>query len=217
MPFVVATKSIGVSKMTTLGICVHVTAFQILVLLSVLNIHNILWTGWCAGASLLVLLCLCYGRNIRGFAIGISTIVFVGIVYAVVNWLRWNAMLSQVRIPPVLIVSQVVLTLCSLVAMSSSHLGPTKVRTSRYHIRDLLAYTAIVAIVIALFRDPASFAQTAYSVLAATIAQLSVIVVLVRAWRQYKYSGQTNDEQRYAHEALDRPVLTCVESTAPAR
>lgn len=181
--------------MATLGICVHVTAFQILVLVTVLNIQNILWTGWCAGASSLVLLCLCYGRNVRGFAIGISTIVFVGFVYAIINWLRWNAMLSAVRIPPVLLVSQVALTLCSLVAMSPSRVRLENVRSNRYHIRDLLVYTAIVAMVVALFRFPLSFAQTVYSVLAAAIAQISVIIVLVRAWQQYKHPAKANDEQ----------------------
>lgn len=182
--------------MPTLGICVHVTAFQILVLISLLNIHNILWTGWCAGASSLVLICLCYGRNIRGFSIGIFTIVFVGFIYAIINWLRWNAPLSAVRIPPVLIVSQVALTLCSLVAMSPCRARLENVRSNRYHIRDLLAYTAIVAMVVALFRFPASFAETAYSILAAAIAQISVIVVLVRAWQQHKHPAKNNDEQR---------------------
>lgn len=216
MLFVVATNSTGVRKMTTFGICFHVTAFQILVLLTVLNIQNILWTGWCAGASSLILICMCYGRNIRGFAIGISTIVFVGFIYAIINWLRWNAMLSAVRIPPVLLVSQVVLTLCSLVAMSPSGVRLENVRSHRYHIRDLFAYTAIVAIVVALFRFPASFAQTAYSVLAVAIAQISVVVVLARAWQQYKHFAKTNDGQRGC-TSVAVPVQLAKQSTPATR
>lgn len=207
----------GVNHMATLGICVHVAAFQILILVTVLNIQNILWTGWCVGASSLVLLCVCYGRNVRGFAIGISTIVFCGIVYATINWFRWNAMLSQVRIPPVLIVSQVAITICSLISIPSFRVRLPMIALNRYRIRDLLVHTAIVAIVLALFRIPASYADTTYSLITAATAQICVIIVLVVAWHHHKQPTQINDEQRHAHEALDQAVLTCVESTARAR